>query len=127
MTRPSAPQYDLGWRRANVSAMIALCALAGALLVGRALWRPMRFDDTLPVDPARVAAARERIDPNTASVASLRRLHRIGPKLAAAIVAYRQSSGPNAFRIAKDLDDKIHGIGPTILRRNRDDLALPTQ
>ena len=60
--------------------------------------------------------ARERIDPNTASAASMRRLPRIGPVKARAIVAYRRSRGHGAFRTARGLQ-RVGGIGPAIADR----------
>ena len=53
------------------------------------------------------------INPNTAEAASLVRLPNIGPKLAAAVIKYREtadSKGP-AFRCAADMEN-IRGIGP---------------
>jgi len=53
-----------------------------------------------------------RINPNTAEAASLVRLPSIGPKLATAIIKYREtanSKGP-AFRCAADMEN-IRGIG----------------
>lgn len=57
-------------------------------------------------------AAGERIDPNTASVDELQRLPRIGPALAARIVAHREANGP--FGSLADLD-AVSGIGPALL------------
>jgi competence protein ComEA len=59
---------------------------------------------------ARPLAPGERIDPNTAPVAELRRLSGIGPSRAAAIVAEREAGGP--FRDLEDLT-RVAGIGPT--------------
>jgi len=57
----------------------------------------------------------ETINPNTASVASLLRLPRVGPLRAQAMVAYRQwaeqQRGGPAFRDLHDLDD-VPGLGP---------------
>ncbi|HEU0077054.1 MAG TPA: helix-hairpin-helix domain-containing protein, partial [Longimicrobiaceae bacterium] len=50
---------------------------------------------------SRPLGAAERIDPNTASATELERLPRVGPGLAAKIVARRQSAGP--FRTLADL------------------------
>lgn len=54
----------------------------------------------------------ERIDPNTASEAQLQRLPRVGPALAARIIAHRAQHG--AFRTLADLDS-VPGIGPSLL------------
>ncbi|MHC5060303.1 MAG: ComEA family DNA-binding protein [Planctomycetota bacterium] len=53
-----------------------------------------------------------RINPNTATAASLERLPGIGPKRARAVVAYRQTIGSDgqAFESSPDME-KIKGIG----------------
>ncbi len=53
-----------------------------------------------------------RINPNTATTASLERLPNIGPKRAQAVVAYRQTvdSDRPAFESSPDME-KIKGIG----------------
>jgi len=53
--------------------------------------------------------ANERLDPNTAPVAELRRLPGVGPARAEAIVAERSSGGP--FRSLLDMA-RVPGIGP---------------
>ncbi len=63
----------------------------------------------------------ERIDPNTASATELERLPRVGPGLAARIVARRESAGP--FRTLADLDS-IPGVGPALLAEVAPHLAL---
>lgn len=71
---------------------------------------------------SRPLAAGERIDPNTASAIELQRLPRVGPALAARIVAHREASGP--FRSLADLD-AVPGIGPAMLRTLEPLVALP--
>lgn len=56
------------------------------------------------------------IDINTATAEQLTSLYRIGPKLAANIVADRQLRGP--FRSVDELD-RVRGIGPGIINANR--------
>ncbi|HEX8272674.1 MAG TPA: helix-hairpin-helix domain-containing protein [Longimicrobiaceae bacterium] len=63
----------------------------------------------------------ERIDPNTASATELERLPRVGPGLAAKIVARRQSAGP--FRTLADLDS-VPGVGPALLAEIAPRVAL---
>jgi competence ComEA-like helix-hairpin-helix protein len=60
----------------------------------------------------RPLAEGERIDPNQASVVELQRLPRVGPALAARIVAHREANG--AFRSLADLD-AVPGVGPAML------------
>lgn len=54
------------------------------------------------------------IDLNTASAGTLQQLPRIGPKIAARIVAYREAHGP--FRRIQDLE-QVRGIGAKTLAR----------
>jgi competence protein ComEA len=70
----------------------------------------------LPLQPG------ERIDPNTADADELQRLPRVGPSLAARIVAHREANGP--FRSLADLD-AVPGIGPAVLDGIAPHLALP--
>jgi len=117
---------DIAWTRRDLAGLVLLCA-AGLTALAAAAGAPRTWFDDVPAPSAsRVAAARERIDPNTASPASLRRLRGIGEVRARAIVEYRQARGPGAFRTANDLQD-VPGIGPMTARRAAADLALPWQ
>lgn len=51
-------------------------------------------------------------------------LNGIGPKLAAAIVAYRKQNGP--FKSLEDLA-KVRGVGPQVVERNRLDILIDEQ
>lgn len=84
----------------------------------------IEFSDLPPADIRRVHAARDRIDPNTASEASMLRLGGIGPSRARSIVEYRRARGPDAFKTAADLA-AIKGIGPGTIHRIAPDLSLP--
>ncbi len=104
-------------------------ALLILTLVGLAAWLPLRTPrhycpHSLGLDPQRLAAASERIDPNTASAASLQRLPGIGKTRAQDIVAYRRQHGPNAFSSAVDLD-VVRNIGPATVERMAPFLSLP--
>jgi len=70
----------------------------------------------LPLQPG------ERIDPNTADADELQRLPRVGPSLAARIIAHREANGP--FRSLADLD-AVAGIGPALLEGIAPHLTLP--
>ena len=74
-------------------------------------------------DSQRVMRAAERIDPNTATVASLRRLPGIGPVRARAIVDYRADKKA-PFVTLEDLHH-VRGIGPGTTQRIADEMALP--
>ena len=69
---------------------------------------------TIAIHSNRINAAREYIDPNTASLPSLCRLPGIGPVIAGKIVEYRDMYGP--FRSEKDLL-YVHGFGPATLMK----------
>ena len=71
---------------------------------------------------ARPLAVDERLDPNTAPADELQRLPRVGPALAARIVARRATHGP--FRSLAGIDS-VPGIGPSLLAGIAPHLALP--
>jgi len=124
MTLLPARRHSLAWNGANVAAGIVLCGLLGLLLVRRHLDRPLAAAERIGVWPRRVKAARERINPNVAGVASLLRLPEVGPARARAIVAWRQAHGPAPFRSAGDLA-AVRGIGPVTVRRLAPLLTFP--
>ncbi len=115
MSRSRADRYDLAWRRGDLPPLVLLCLLAGAACVYAALGRRLWFTSEPPIDFGRIALAAEKIDPNTATAASLRRLGGIGPAKAHAIVQYRQQHG-RQFRRPEDLAN-VPGIGPKTVRR----------
>ena len=95
---------------------LALAALLTAMLVYLAILSvpPERTAVVLQRPPEQAAAY--RIDLNAAGVAELQHLPGVGPKVAAAIVARRQSVG--AFADVDQLD-RVRGIGPKTLARLR--------
>lgn len=116
MTSDRKTRIDLAWRRRNTVALATLCALAGALLVLALLRTHAPAGERLAVRPDLADAARERIDPNSASFASLLRLPGVGPTRAEAIIDYRRTHGDACFRKATDLK-AVHGIGEGTVRR----------
>jgi competence protein ComEA len=62
------------------------------------------------------------IDLNTASAAELEKLPRVGPVLAARIVAYREATG--RFENVDALMS-VKGVGPALLERLRPYLRVP--
>lgn len=122
----SAPFTDrLFWHRREVITLALVTALTGGALAVNASKR-LALPDTLPVWDDRVNAARQRIDPNTAGIASLRRLPQIGMVRAEAIVEYRRNSTTRPFVVAEDLT-KVTGIGPGIIHRIQQDMDLPAK
>jgi len=127
MDAPPPRRYRLRWTRRDLAGLLILLAAGWAWTAWDATGRRVGFaGDAPPADAARVAAAREKIDPNTASPASLQRLHGVGPARAADIVAYREAHGPRAFRTAADLT-RIRGIGPVTVAGMAGELALPPE
>ena len=119
---PRRTRLDLRLRPGNLWAVWGLCLLAAGLAA--ASIGSLRPYDPKAADPQRVALAEERIDPNTASIASLRRLPGIGPVRAEAVVAYRRSRGGRPFQTANDLTN-VKGIGALTVERFERLLALP--
>lgn len=91
---------------ASIATLLTIAALVAA-------WRA-------PVQAAPSAVDLQlRINPNAASAAELQLLPGIGPKLSAAIVAYRrQVADPPAFRTPDDLA-RVKRIGPVTVARLR--------
>jgi len=124
MMPPGKSRYDPGWRRKDLAILILLCGVAGGTMLAGSLDRRGGAGPTTRVDDRRVRAARESIDPNTASAASLRRLPGIGPAKTQAIVEYRTHCPPPAFPSPKDLA-KVTGIASTTIERIRPYLPTP--
>ncbi len=123
MTGPAGMDYNLTWSRRNLAVLIVLCLVCAGSLASRGLRQHTEFGERIAVHPARVQAAAERIDPNTATAASLRRLPGIGQEIVQRIIAYRQQQAGQAFRTPDDLT-KVKGIGPKKLQRIRPFLQM---
>ena len=122
MPRP-ATTLDTSLTRANLLALAVLCVLGAAGLAWQMSGRAW-FVESPAVDRPRVRQAQEKIDPNTAGVASLRRLPGIGEVRARDIVQYRDEHGPGAFKSANDLRE-IPGIGKGTVKKISPFLAPP--
>jgi competence protein ComEA len=98
---------------------------AGVETGGEALVRPPLAAAEAKAEEERVRRmplrAGERLDPSTASAVELQRLPRVGPALAARIVAHRETHGP--FRTLADFD-AVPGVGPALLAAAAPHLAL---
>ncbi len=101
-----------------------LCILTGGLLAIQATGKRILPGSLLPIDSRRVEAAEEKIDPNTASAASLRRLRGIGPVMAKAIVDYRRGTSRPAFRRPEDMAN-VRRIGPGTVKKIAPHLKFP--
>jgi competence ComEA-like helix-hairpin-helix protein len=103
------------------SPLAALGVLVACLAIGSLGRR--RTDEGPPPSPptSRSTRSAERVDLNAATATELERLPRIGPALAARIVAYRDAHGP--FRDVESLD-AVSGIGPAIVTAVRDHVTI---
>lgn len=117
-------RYDFAWRRRNLGGLIVLCLLAAVMLGLRGFTQRVSFGHAIPMNRSRVEIASEKINPNVATIASLKRLSGIGPLKARDIVTYREAQEPNTFRSADDLA-KVPGIGPGLVERTAPYLDLP--
>jgi len=117
------------WTAGNLTAIALLTAL-GIGLVGWRVWVFRgRLGDDLVVRPTQLQPAGEKINPNTASWASLARLPGIGPGRAKAICRYREqfkTAHPDrqAFQVPADLK-KVSGLGPILVEGITPYLAFP--
>ncbi len=91
--------------------------LPGAAVLGAAAVLIALLMPPAPADPTGfTASAAVRIDVNTADAAHLTALPRIGPAIAARILADRGANGP--FPVVDDLT-RVSGVGPKTLHRLR--------
>ncbi len=112
---PSARSEETARRpatRAAVASAIALL-LAHLLVCGPAAFTPAS-PKTLTTEQLQL-----RLDPNVATAAELELLPGVGPRLAQAIIDYRESTGAAvAFRTPEDLA-RVPRIGPVTVERLR--------
>lgn len=102
---------------------LLLLLIVGAIAAGFSTAGRVWFRRSVPVDETNVAAAREYLDPNTATAGSLQRLPGVGSTRAEAIVQYRRAH-PGAFRTADDLTS-VYGLGEGTVRKISPYLTLP--
>ena len=125
MTPPPEGRLDTRWTTRNVMALLILCATGLGVLAWRYAERPLEVGEQVPPNYARIQAATERLNPNTASAVSLQRLPGIGPAKARAIIEYRQAHGPVAFSSPGDLA-AVKGFGKTTVDHLTPYLEFPT-
>ena len=100
--------------RPHSSWMVRRAAAVVLLLAAAASMVPVLSRAVATAGPATAVPVADPINVNQASAAELSLLPGVGPSLAAAIVADRESRG--VFRRPQDLD-RVRGIGPAILAR----------
>ena len=114
--KPHQPERYPFWNRSDRSALTALLGVWGICLIYLSATHTAALDCPPTVNPDKVNLVLEKINPNTATPASLRRLSMIGPVKAEAIVAYRR--GGRVFKAAEDMEN-VSGIGPATGKRIR--------
>ncbi len=127
---PAPPSGRWSWTVSNVLALAALTALLATGTAWRWANRSGRVGADLTVSNAPVAPAVEKIDPNSASWASLARLPRIGPAIGRSICAYRDAfgaahPGQRAFTCPADLAN-VKGVGDAIVEAATEHLRFET-
>ena len=115
---------DLPWTLRQRRALAALLAIFILILFYRYYCNPHYIPDPLP--PGDLSSQLiHQIDPNIADESALASLPRIGPSLARAIIAYRDSSPSRpAFKTLADLR-QVKGIGPLTLPKLAPYLTFP--
>jgi len=119
-------RYDLSIGPAQ---RLSVLVMAVVWLAAMSAWwahRPIWIGPVPLVNVGKVESVRQRIDPNVATAASLRRLRGIGPVLAGAIVDYRLGKPDEPFQRPEDLD-LVPGIGPATTKRLSEHLKFPNQ
>ena len=117
----NGPGRSILWQRSDRSALVVLLGVWGIYLIYLSATHTAQIGCPPTIDSAKVKLVREKISPNTAPPASLRRLPMIGPVKAEAIVAYRQAG--HTFEFAKDLKN-VRGIGPATIERIKKHLTF---
>ncbi len=127
MSRSPTVLSILPSHRDRIALTVVLVA-AGAALAAWAAGRSVVIGAALPVDSRRVATVKEKIDPNTASAPSLRRLAGISDGKAEKLIRYRaerrEQGDGRPFRWAEDLT-AVPGIGPATVARLAPHLTIP--
>jgi DNA uptake protein ComE-like DNA-binding protein len=109
------------WSLEHRQVLIALLCVMLVYLIARLILNPAYVSNPQPHVPARANEVEDRIDPNTADVATLAALPLIGEKRARDVVTYREQyvaehPGKLAFEKPNDLLH-IRGIGPAMLEQ----------
>lgn len=119
--KPHRPERYPFWNRSDRLALMVLLGLWAGGLIYLSATHTTALGCPPTVNPDRVRLVLEKINPNTATPASLCRLSMIGPVKAEAIVAYRK--GGRAFKSAGDMVN-VAGIGPGTVERIRKHLTF---
>ena len=122
--RPQGDQQRWFWSSPQLRSIALLSLLATALLAATTWRRLAVILDPPPPYPARYGQLKDRLDPNTATIAELAVLPGIGPSKAEAIVRFRESRPAPAFTKPTDLT-QVRGIGDITAQKLAPYLYLP--
>ena len=131
MPAPLEPQAQLpAWTSAQRRVLIFLTGLVLAYIAFRLVRDRSTVPDPPPFRGARSTELRDRIDPNTADIATLAALPGLGEKRAAEFVQFRQellrqSPGRPPFAKPEDLL-KIKGIGYAMMMQLAPYMVFPS-
>ena len=119
------------WTVRQRAVIIVLLSIILLYLTVRLIVNRVYVSDPQPRDPPRALELADKIDPNTADVATLAALPMIGERRARDIVEHRerfvaQSPGKLAFTRLEDLL-RIKGFGPAMIEHVRPYLTFPRQ
>ena len=120
------PPEPFGWTRRQRAALGVLLTLLLGFLAYQAAQRPARLGEPMPAGNADFHLART-LDPNTAALEDLTRVPYLGPRLAAALVAYRDSHPASALPLFGTADDlsRIPGFNKAVVTQIAPYLDFP--
>ena len=114
------------WPRRRLATLLVLACLAFAAMAFRWSFLRVSFEQYDTVYQQRVDLVSQKVDPNTATIASLRRLPQIGQTRAEAIVEYRSASSHKPFPFTRPADlDAVKGLGPGLIEQFKQYLQFP--
>ena len=101
---------------AMLSAALLLIAVPNAFVAAATPTAGSAVTSPAPASPSSKQSMTNVVNINTADAATLQTLDGIGPKRAAAIIAYRQQNGP--FQSVADLS-KVKDVGTSVVAKNQ--------
>ena len=122
---PRVLPFTAGQRRALAGAVAVFIACVAIALIRN----PSHVDDPLPAEGPRYGELVDKLDPNTADVASLSALPQLGARRARDIIEYRERvrAGDGGRIVFSKLDDllRVRGVGHAMSRHLEPYLTFP--